>query len=55
MFNPERTCCWRNSRQYIRREFELEYPDGELGHMDNGDFTGYKTAKAIPIVEDWNK
>lgn len=27
-------------------------PDGELGHMDNGSFTRYKTAKAIPILED---
>ena len=34
MFNPERTCCWRNSRQYIRREFELEYPDGDREKLD---------------------
>ena len=34
MFNPERTCCWRNSRQYIQREFELEYPDGDREKLD---------------------
>ena len=35
--------------------FWVVRPDGELGHMDNGDFTGYKTAKVVPIVEDWNE
>lgn len=34
MFNPERTCCWRNSIQYIRREFELQYPDGDREKLD---------------------
>ena len=34
MFNPERACCWRNSIQYIRREFEREYPDGDREKLD---------------------
>ncbi len=30
-------------------------PDGELHYLVYGDLIGCPTAKAIPIVEDWNE